>query len=63
MVIQSFSVKYFDQLNYTDYANETYLSSLKPLNQFKPNLAGMVSFIILFNIPTPSIEGGDRYLK
>ena len=48
--IPFFSVKYFFQPIYTDYANQAYFDKrshlnlllLKPLNQIKPNLAGMV---------------------
>ena len=43
--ILGFSVKFFFQPIYTDYTNWTYFdkrSFLKPLNQIKPNLAGIV---------------------
>ena len=47
--ISDFSVKFFFQLIYADYANWAYFDKrshlnlpLKPLNQIKPNLAWMV---------------------
>ena len=56
--ISGFSVKFFFQSIYTDYANQAYfdkrlfkLSPLKPLNQIKPNLAGWVPFKIVTDSP------------
>ena len=46
--IPGFSVKFFFQPIYTDYAN------LKPLNQIKPNLAGMVLGWSPFNVVSDS---------
>jgi hypothetical protein len=48
--IPFFPVKFFFQPIYTDYASRAYFnkqitfksSPLKPLNQIKPNLAGMI---------------------
>ena len=60
--IPGFSVKYFFQPIYTDYANLAYFdktshiksSPLKPLNQIKPNLAGMVPGWVPFKIVSDS---------
>ncbi len=56
--ILGFSVKYFFQPIYTDYANLAYFdkrsSLLKPLNQIKPNLAGMVPGWVPFKIVSVS---------
>ena len=57
--IPDFSVNFFFQPIYTDYANWAYFDkrshlkscSLKPLNQVKPNLAGWVPFKIVFDSP------------
>ena len=54
-IYSCFSVKFFFQPIYTDYANQAYFdkrsyfksSPLKPLNQIKPNLAGWVPFKIV----------------
>ena len=60
--IPGFSVKFFVQPIYTDYANWAYFdkkitfksSPLKPLNQIKPNLAGMVPGWVPFKIVSDS---------
>ena len=60
--IPGFSVKFFFQPIYTDYANWAYFdkkitfksSPLKLLNQIKPNLAGMVPRWVPFKIVSDS---------
>ena len=59
--IPDFTVKFFFQPIYTDYANWAYFdkitfksSPLKLLNQIKPNLAGMVPGWVPFKIVSDS---------
>ena len=61
--IPGFSVKLFFQPIYTDYAKITFKSSpLKPLNQIKPNLAGMVPTWAPFKIVSDSPALHSRWL-
>ena len=70
--IPGFSVKFFFQPIYADYTNWTYfdkrshlnLLSLKPLNQIRANLTGMVLGWSPFNIVSdspPSIQNDCCY--
>ena len=59
--IPDFSVKFFFQPIYTDYANQPYFeitfkSSLKPQNQIKANLAGVVPFQYCVQQPCPPFK-------
>ena len=63
--IPNFSVKYFFQPIYTDYANKAYFdkrSHLKPLNQIKPNLGGMVPGWVPFKVVSDSPALHSRWL-
>ena len=67
--ILGFSVKLFFQPIYTDNANQAYFdkrshlkASLRPLNQIKPNLAGMVPAWVPFKIVSDSPALHSRWL-
>ena len=67
--ILGFSVKFFFQTIYTDYANQAYFDKrshlnllLKPLNQIKANLAGMVLGWSPFNIVSDSHALHSKWL-
>jgi hypothetical protein len=72
LYILGFSVKFFIQPIYTDYANWAYFdkrsylpgksSSLKPLNQIKPNMVGMVPGWAPFKFVSDSPALHSRWL-